>query len=201
MPVFFDVGANNGEWSIPFAQKNLNSKVYAFEPTPHMCNIIRSSTIGLKNYYLTEKAVSNFEDFADFKIAGQADWGCSSLLDFSDKSKTDWPGRNDFKVTQTIRVEVIRLDRFIEQEQIEEIDYLHVDTQGSDLKVLIGMGDRIYMVKRGVIEAAAKKDVLYFGQNTKDECVEFLTSKGFTIENVIPNDPMGNEVNIEFKLL
>lgn len=102
-------------------------------------------------------------------------------------------------MTQTIRVEVIRLDRFIDEEGIEEIDHLHVDTQGSDLKVLMGMGDRLSIVKRGVIEAAAKEDILYSGQNTQEQCVDFLTSKGFKIEKIWHNDHMGNEVNIEFK--
>jgi hypothetical protein len=35
------------------------------------------------------------------------------MLDFSDKSKTDWPGREDFKVIDYIDVDVIRLDSLI----------------------------------------------------------------------------------------
>lgn len=198
MPIFFDIGANDGGWSVNLARDNPNFKVYAFEPTPRMCEIIKSKSHELKNYRLIEKAVSDFDGLAEFKVAGQADWGCSSLLDFSDKSRTEWPGRTDFHVTQTIQVEVMRLDSFIEQEGIEEIEYLHVDTQGSDLKVLMGMGDHIAIIKRGVIEAAAKKDILYLGQNTQDQCVEFLTKKNFEIEKIWQNDPMGNEVNIEF---
>lgn len=198
MKVFFDIGANNGSWSSNIARQNPGFKVYAFEPTPQMCQIIKSSTAGLNNYRLIEKAVSDFNGSSEFKIAGQADWGCSSLLDFSNKSKTEWPGRTDFKVTEKILIEVIRLDGFIEQEGIKSIEYLHIDTQGSDLKVLFGMGEKISIVKKGVIEAAAKEDILYMGQNTQEQCVEFLNQKGFKIEGIWSNDPMGNEVNIEF---
>jgi FkbM family methyltransferase len=198
MSVFFDVGANNGHWSLKTARANPKSIVYAFEPTPRMCDIIELESANLTNYRLVRAAVSDFEGRCQFKISGHADWGCSSLLDFSPKSKTEWPGRTDFSVTETVDVEVIRLDSFIKNEPIQEIEYLHVDTQGSDLKVLIGMGDCIRMVKKGVIEAAAKEDVLYLGQNTKEECMDFLNGAGFEILHIWNNDPHGNEVNIEF---
>lgn len=180
------------------AKNNPEFLFYAFEPTPHMCEIIKSRAIGLENYILIEKAVSDFEGIAKFNVAGQADWGCSSLLDFSQNSKTEWPGRTDFKVTETIEVEVIRLDNFIKENNIKEIEYLHVDTQGSDLKVLVGLGESLRIVKSGTIEAANKIEILYKGQNTKDECVVFLEKNGFKIESVLCNDGMCNEVNIRF---
>lgn len=198
MAVFFDVGANNGSWSVNLARNNPHFKVFAFEPTPRMCDIIKSAVVNLSNYRLIEKAVSDFEGQAEFKVAGHADWGCSSLLDFSDKSKTEWPGRTDFNVTEVISVDVIRLENFIVQEGIAEVEYLHVDTQGSDLKVLMGMGDMISVVKKGEIEAATKEDILYTGQNTQDQCIEFLTNKGFKIDRIWHNDHYGNEINIEF---
>lgn len=199
MRVFFDVGANNGQQFIDLASINQDVFVYAFEPTPQMCEVIKSKTRHLKNYILIEKAVSDFEGKAVFNVAGQGDWGCSSLLNFSDKSKTEWPGRTDFKVTQKIDVDVIRLDKFIEENGISEIEHLHIDTQGSDLKVLKGMGPYLSIVKSGVIEAANKDDVLYEGQNTKEQCVSFITENGFIIESISCNDPPCNEVNIKFR--
>lgn len=47
-----------------------------------------------------------------FNIAGQADWGCSSLLEFSNGLDKTSPGRTDLKVTDTITVNTIRLDTF-----------------------------------------------------------------------------------------
>lgn len=196
--IFFDVGANNGSSFINLARNDPKSIVYAFEPTPQMIKIIDENTSNLKNYFLIKNAVSDFNGKATFNVAGQGDWGCSSLLDFSDKSKTEWPGRHDFKVTEKIEVEVIRLDKFVQENQIKEIDHLHIDTQGSDLKVLIGLGEYISIVKKGEMEASNKKDILYEGQNTKEECVDFLKNNGFNIENIWCNDHSCNEVNISF---
>ena len=198
MRVFFDVGANDGYTFLDLASKNTDVIVYAFEPTPHLCNIIKSKIQHLNNYILIEKAVSNFEGKSIFNVAGQANWGCSSLLQFSDKSKTEWPGRTDFVVTDKIEVDVIRLDNFIQQNSVKEIEFLHIDTQGSDLDVLRGLGKYIDIVKHGVIEAANKEDILYIGQNTKDECMNFLQEHGFKIEEMWCNDDLCNEINIRF---
>lgn len=197
--VFFDVGANNGFTSVPVATNNRDFSVYAFEPTPEMIEQIESKIIGLDNYILTKKAVSNYEGKARFKVAGHADWGCSSLLEFSEKSKTDWPGRTDLNVTKEIEVDVIRLDNFIEENGITKIDYLHIDTQGSDLKVLEGMGKYISIVEEGAMEAAAKEDILYKGQNTQQQSIEFLQQNGFDITGIQINDEYQNEVNIYFR--
>ena len=195
--IFFDVGANDGRDSIHIAN-DPNWLVYGFEPTPYLINKIKGQIKNKPNYTLIEKAVSNFIGTSQFNIAGQRDWGCSSLLEFSDKSRTEWPGRTDFKVTETIQVDVITLEKFIEENQISTIDFLHIDTQGSDLNVLKGLGSYIDIVKAGVLEAANKPDILYFNQNTKEDCVNFLQEKGFTIKNIRNNDPYSNEINIEF---
>jgi FkbM family methyltransferase len=197
--VLFDVGANNGFTSVPVAQNDSNVKVYAFEPTPEMIQEIEKKTQGLDNYVLTKKAVSNYNGKAAFRVAGHADWGCSSLLEFSEKSKTEWPGRTDLNVTHEIEVDVIRLDTFIKEHNITKIDYLHIDTQGSDLKVLEGLGDYINIVMEGAMEAAAKEDILYDGQNTQQESIEFLQNNGFDITGIQINDEYHNEVNIFFK--
>lgn len=197
--VIFDVGANDGSSHIGTALHNPNKLVFAFEPTPQMIDIIKSKTSHLKNYVLIEKAVSDFEGTTTFNVAGQADWGCSSLLEFSNKSKNKWPGRTDFKVTHQIEVDVIRLESFIIERTIPKIDYIHIDTQGSDLKVLKGMGDLISIVREGVLEAGNEKDILYKGQNTVKETIKFLNSKGFEIMDLVSNDPFSNEVNVHFR--
>lgn len=197
---WFDVGANNGSDSINVAINNTNIHVFGFEPTPELQEIIEEKLkkFNLNNYTLVKSAVSDYIGKSTFNVAGQSDWGCSSLLDFSDKSKSEWTGRTDFQVTKKIEVDVIRLDKFIEDNEIDTIEFLHIDTQGSDLNVLKGLGDKIKIVKEGVMEAASKPDILYNNQNTLDECVDFLKSNNFKIDSISSNDQFGNEVNIYF---
>ena len=197
--VIFDVGANNGSSSIPLATANPNHLIFAFEPTPEMIKIIQTKIEGLDNYVIVPKAVSDYNGTAEFNVAGNWDWGCSSLLNFSSKSQTEWPGRTDFHVTYKLNVDVIRLDTFIKENLINRIDYLHIDTQGSDLNVLKGLGEYLHIIKEGTMEAGTSDDILYEGQNKLNDCVKFLLNNNFKIIDINKNDVFCHEVNIVFK--
>ena len=197
--IVFDVGANNGSSSVPLAIENPTYLVFAFEPTPEMIEVIKSKIVGLENYVIVPKAVSDYNGTAEFNVAGNWDWGCSSLLKFSRKSQTDWPGRTDFHVTYKLNVDVIRLDTFIEENGITKIDHLHIDTQGSDLNVMKGLGEYLHIVNEGKMEAGTSDDVLYEGQNKLNDCIKFLLLNGFKVVDVNSNDVFCHEVNIVFK--
>jgi FkbM family methyltransferase len=196
--IYFDVGANNGDSCIQYL--NGNNIVYGFEPTPKMIDIIKNKVGNNPNYRLIPVAVSDVEGKAKFKISGQADWGCSSLCYFNDNLNETWPGRNDFKITEEIEVDVVRLDSFVEKEGITEIEFLHVDVQGKDLEVLMGLGSKINIVKAGVIEMpTSHKTKLYKDQKyLENDAIEFLNKNGFNVDKVEANDCFRNEVNIYF---
>lgn len=193
--IVFDVGANNGRSCFHFI--NGKNTVYAFEPTPFLLEKYlypKSSS----SYIVIPKAVSDFNGKSQFNIAGQADWGCSSLNVFSEDLNITWPDRKDFKVTDTIDVEVIRMDTFIEENNIHVVDFLHCDTQGSDLKVLKSFGEKISILKSGEVEAFAKNPLYKENDNSVDNVKEFLIQHGFKIDRVVNNDCYGNELNIHF---
>lgn len=194
MRVIFDCGANNGDSTLDMQS---GAVIHAFEPTPEMIMEIRKKTYGNSNYILNEVAVSDWEGETEFSVAGQGDWGCSSLFPFSEGLDKTWPGREDFKQTQVIKVKVIRLDKYIEEKGITQIDYFHCDTQGSDLNVLKGLGKYISIVKEGVVETSMPGFELYKGtDNSLMSMVEFLTSNGFRDLHITP---WSNEYNIHFK--
>ena len=196
--IIFDVGANDCQTFLQEIKDNAHTHVHAFEPTPKFSNYARINYCHLKNFHYVPFGVSDTEEFLKLKIAGQADWGCTSFLDFSENSKNLWDGRDDFQVTETVEVLAIPLSKYIVENNIPKIDFLHVDTQGYDLKVLKGLGKYISIVKEGMVEAAAKPDILYYGQNTLDETQQFLEDNGFKIISVTKNDHLGNEVNLHF---
>ena len=99
-------------------------------------------------------AVDIKNSFQTFNIAGQWDWGCSSLYEFSDDIESKWPNRPDFKKTHSYTVPTITLYDFCNLYGIDKIDFLHIDAQGSDYNVLLSLKDKISIVKEGTIEVA-----------------------------------------------
>jgi|10_taG_2_1085330.scaffolds.fasta_scaffold01211_5 FkbM family methyltransferase len=184
--VVFDVGANNGYtgwkklYRLTREKPCLTSedKVYAFEPTPQLIDrFLRVFERGAPdNYIVVPKAVSLKDGIADFHLAHKRP-GCSSLHEFDPNDS--W--KENFKMYETIKVETIRLDTFIISNNIDTIDYLHCDAQGSDLDVLKSLGDKIDIVRGGRVEAHHVNTPLYNYDNSINSIVSFLDDHGFKI--------------------
>ena len=200
MKIFFDIGANNGSSSLHLLNQN-DWTVYAFEPTPELISNIKSQVGNNKRYNIIPMAVGNENKMIKFNIAGHHDWGCSSVLNFSEHLDKTWEGREDFYFTSQIDVQMIKLKDFCKANDITKIDYIHIDAQGFDYEVLLGLEDMINIVEEGCLETAQNHDIkLYKDQKyVLDDVLRFLISNNFTITKVIPNDRFLNELNVYFK--
>lgn len=198
--ILFDVGANFGTDSLLQTQNNPFAECYAFEPTPELFeHLTRESLSFSSRYHLFPIALSDFNGTAQFNVAAHNDWGTSSLLKFADGLDKTWDGRKDFYVDRVIDVNVMRFDTWFETTKpaIDKIDFFHCDTQGSDLKVLTGMGDYLDLIIEGVVEAPQSVSVsLYEGQHTKEEVLDFLSSRNYEIYRV---ESQQNEDNLFFR--
>lgn len=195
--IIFDVGANDGNSCFHYSHNSSNI-VYAFEPTPRLINDCLNPK-RRNNYIVVPYAISDFDGESTFNIAGQADWGCSSLHEFEDNLDETWPGRWDFKVTEKITVPVKRMDTFIKENNIEKIDFMHCDTQGNDLTVLQSFGEYISILESGVVECANKNPLYKQVDNSLESVKEFLEKNNFDIVKIETNDIQDNEMNIHFK--
>jgi FkbM family methyltransferase len=196
-PIVFDVGANDGRTFNRLQELSPRAVVYAFEPTPELVYRIQAEKWNNSNYLLVPHGVGDIPGPRIFNVAGHADWGCSSFLEFADDLQETWPGRDDFRVTHQLLVNVIRLDDFILQNRVSQIDFLHVDTQGTDLRVLRSLGDEAHRVRAGVIEVPLNDEVmLYKDGHTREEVERFLGENGFCVWKV---ESQQNELNLFYR--
>ena len=199
MKVIIEVGANSGQDSIHYASQS-DSFLYAFEPVPYLGdNLIKFlNSHSISNYRLIRNAVSDTNGKAVFNISGPDEshnYACSSLNQFADDIGEKWGGRSDFKHIDSVEVDTIRLDTFIEGEGIEEIEYIHIDAQGSDFKVLQSLGDKIHIVKAGKCEAANTVALYKDVDNSVYSIIEWLNNNGFEITQL--NNHHGESITIE----
>ena len=204
----FDVGAFNGLDGLILAIKNPETMVHAFEANPNLIKEIKRNKkkielfkkIKIKNYKINNYAVSNKNSFLKFNIAKNPT--VSSLNEFSNNIDITWPGYREVHCTvvKKIKVKSITLEKYCNDNKINIINYLHVDTQGSDLKVLKGLKKKIKIVQKGVLEAALnKKNSLYKKNHTIKEAKFFLTKNKFKISKIEDIDEnIKNEKNIFF---
>lgn len=189
----FDVGAFNGLDGLILALTNPKIKVHAFEANPDLINIIKINKkkienykkVKIKNYKLNNFAVSNKNGFLTFNIAKNPT--VSSLNKFSKNIDRTWPGyrKAHCTVIKKIKVKSITLEKYCINNKIKKINYLHIDTQGSDLKVLNGLRKNISIVHKGVLEAAISKDKsLYKSNHTITDVKKFLFKNNFGISKI-----------------
>ena len=196
MKTIVEVGANWGGDTKRFADES-NNFVYAFEPTPELFDHLCETFSPYSNVKILPFAVDEEEGEAIFNIAGTGDWGCSSLYTFDPEIHEKWEGRPDFHFTNQVTVQKKRLDNFINENNIESIDYLWVDAQGNDFKVMKSLGDKIDIVKEGKCEGSYSVDLYVNTENNVNDIVEWLTSKGFQCK-IVP-DNVGKEADVHFR--
>lgn len=117
---FVDVGANVGIWSLPMTQHF--KKIISYEPSRQNIECIKSNIP--EGIELREKAVADFAGEAKFHQAGK-NCGDGKLC------------REGVKSSYT--VPVVKLD----DEGLDNVDMIKIDTQGWELDALKGMSELI----------------------------------------------------------
>ncbi len=139
--IYFDVGANKGEWT-NFIVKNKKDnfyKCYLFEPGTaafaYLIERFNSDFIGIKNI-----AVSNSPGMIDFYEEENAGEMSSAIK--------GWANHH----TKAIRVGCTTIDEEIIENEIPFLDFLKIDVEGFDLKVIEGALQSIRDQKIGFIQ-------------------------------------------------
>lgn len=134
--VFVDCGANFGLFGLE-ARLHQQARVVFLEPHPRLAATIRRN-VALNGWssgcQVLEAAASDSPGTAEFFLSTTND-GAHSLLGDWHRAKTTDP---------TLQVPVVTLAVALwEQLRIGHVDFLKVDTEGQDFKVLRGLGDRL----------------------------------------------------------
>ena len=204
----FDVGAFNGLDGLILALKNPNIMVHAFEANPDLIKVIKTNKdkiekykkIKINNYKIINNAVSDQNSNLIFNIAKNPT--VSSLKEFSKNIDKTWPGYREAHCTVVKKIEVkgITLEKYCIDNEIKKINFLHIDTQGSDLQVLKGLKSKLDIVEKGVLEAAVNKEnSLYENNHTINETEKYLIINNFEISKIENLDKkIDKEKNIYF---
>lgn len=142
--IIFDIGANIGDYSKEVLNLASNLTIFAFEPHP-------------LNY---KKLLDNID--ADnvfcFNVGVGNENGEMSLYDYADNDGSSHASLykaviEDIHHGKAIehKVKIIKLSDFVIEHGIDFIDLLKIDTEGNEMKVLLGLKDFIAEGKIGAI--------------------------------------------------
>jgi FkbM family methyltransferase len=182
----FELGSRDLIDSIKLLDFFEHSKIYAFECNNDCLVECNKNYVNLEEkkknrLFLIDKAVSiknGDVTFYPFDLQKYNNMGSSSMLkiDFSLRNKDD-PDYNLPNPQKEITVNGIRLDTFICENHIPNIDLLCIDLQGYELNAIKSLGDELRKVKYIITECSIEST--YTGGSSFKELNEYLTNYNF----------------------
>lgn len=142
--VVFDVGANVGDYSRKVFQACPQATVYAFEPHPKTFSVLSHSMHQLN--FLPVNAAAGEKDGELSLFDYESQDGSSHASLYKDVIESIHQAKS---VEHTVKV--IELGAFARSKNVERIDLLKIDTEGNELKVLMGILDYIRSERIGAI--------------------------------------------------
>jgi len=182
----FELGSRDLVDSIKLLNHFDKSRVYAFECNPDCLiecnkNLSNLDDDKKKRLFLVDKAVSiNNGDvtFYPFDLQKYNNMGASSMLkvDFSLRDKND-PDFNLENPQKECIVNGVRLDTFMDENHIDNIDLLCIDLQGYELNAIKSLGDYLHKVKYIITESSIVST--YTNGTTFNELNHYLSNYNF----------------------
>ena len=137
--IFFDVGANKGHYSLSLLNNFPVAEVHAFEPLPDCYEqLSKLSKERIGRFFVNNVCVSDKPGQVELNTY-QNDFTSEHASLYGDVLK-DLHKASDL---QKITVNALTLDAYARDHNIQHIDFLKIDTEGHELKVLEGAGDLI----------------------------------------------------------
>lgn len=187
--IIFDIGAFDFWDSIALKSNFPNSKVFAFEAFKDNIKKYSKSAIQ-KGIIVNHLAISDKEGEITFynsiSLNGSS-WTCSGsiLPPRKEEGVTIHPGLKYNR--EGIKVKTTTIEKFCEENYIENIDIIHMDIQGAEYYAIKGLGEKI-RPKLVFCETCEYKS--YENSLTREDLDELMFSLGYKIHERLIYDTL-----------
>lgn len=172
-PVVFDIGSNKGHFTDLFLEEyKEEGKLYLFEPSEKLISFTE-----IKYEYKTN---ITFERLAAYRTTGKVEF--FYFENFNNELSSVYPDKEGWKdlPMKNKVVSTVSLDDYCKDKKIERIDYLKIDTEGSEVDVLLGCSSLIKGSQIGIIQ------VEYGGHYTRaaksfQDIIDLFNGTGYKI--------------------
>jgi FkbM family methyltransferase len=199
-----DVGANSGDLGKYLLEKNLVKKIFSIEPNNIVCSEPLSLLAGIykDKFIYVPAAISSSNGVSKLYAPNTMSGQVSSLLEINQNG--DWSesvlinfAKNDLQ--EYINVKTLSVETFIREYNISQIDFLKIDTQGTDLEILESFL-KLTDVRVAAVEVegsiSSQRSHYINSRNSMQFLINILNKYGFSIFKIMPASSDCNEFNV-----
>lgn len=170
-PVLVDVGASggiHGRWK----QIAKYAHCIAFDADDREMRVTEQSSSGFRKLTTINRIVTDkTEQEVDFYLTASP--FCSSSLEPDLQALAAWPFQSFFAVEKKVRLKAVRLPDVLREAGVNHIDWLKIDTQGTDLRIFRSLPTEM---QRQVLVAELEPGILdaYKGEDKLHEVMRHM---------------------------
>ncbi|MFN3307176.1 MAG: class I SAM-dependent methyltransferase, partial [Candidatus Kapaibacteriota bacterium] len=176
----FDIGANQGNWSKFLLKQKENVKLYLFEPIPDLLFNLVTQFKDFKNIKIYPFALSDKEEIVNFYYYKQ-------IPSLSTLHRRDFEVEKKLAlVPETFKTYTKTLDVFVKEVNVEHINYMKIDTEGSECHIIRGAEGLLRNQKIDFLQF--EYGGTYMASNSKLKQIFLILSKHqYRLFRIIPN--------------
>jgi FkbM family methyltransferase len=186
-PIIIEAGAHIGRDTIKMATLWPKATIYAFEPVRPLFEKLTENSKAYPNIHRYNLALSDHTGKETLYVSSGASSAVSSLLEPHEYAQQ----RPNVQFTPQ-QVETITLDEWAKLHKVSVVDFMWLDMQGAELRVLNAAPNVLKSVKALLFEVSLTER--FKGNPLYDEAKSWMESHGFVI--VRQDEPKHNKVNL-----
>ncbi len=181
-PIIFDVGGNTGQSVSKFKKIFNNPIIHSFEPNKTVFEIMINNFQNDKKVFCNNCALGDKNEEKDFNITNMS--GKSSFYKINPDTSRIKIERYKPSILKTEKVKIIKLDDYIEEKKIDHIDFMKIDAQLYEDKILKGSLNTLQNNKIKILQVEILFNDYYEKYFTFSDIEKYLISNNFRMVGI-----------------